>query len=266
MKPIQRIGKRKSESFVEHLPATDMQKELNALFLESYEKEQQSFQQSLASRIAMDHLKEREDKVFENHFAEGPGAYEITRSLCLCDVGDVVAEVEKDGVVYTSVVGNTSGQPNANGDIIDWSSCSNLSGNKITISDNTGYFKDSGDSIYIGDLTPNKNDKYVMMELPREDVPIAVFVCGRMLTMGILGTDVEVAYTGDKLVFEPGIVGAMVFGDRITVSVEYHDEIYHYNIGTNGMVEYVSENSSTLETTLVSTISKKAGSQITGAR
>jgi len=105
-------------------------------------------------------------------------------------------------------------------------------------------------------LTYNKNDKYAVFELPREDMPTAVFVCGRMLTLGILGTDVEVAYTGDKLVFEPGAISAISMGGRITVSVEYDDEIYHYNIGQGGMVEYLP-NSSTLVTTLVSTIKRK---------
>lgn len=160
----------------------------------------------------------------------------------------------------------------------------------ITTTDGTGIWEDYSDSIYIGDppvvdqniltapntnpyilTTPNpytyttgttisigynKNEKYAVMELPRTDLPIAVYVCGRMLTLGILGTDVECAYTGDKLVFEPGAVSAVAMGNRITVSVEYNDEIYHYNVGNDGHVVY-EDNSSTLVVTLVSTISKE---------
>lgn len=111
------------------------------------------------------------------------------------------------------------------------------------------------------------NEKYAVMDLPRKDgVPTAVFVCGRMLTLGVLGTDVECAFAGDQLVFEPGVVTAMSFGGRITISIEFHDEICHYNVGQDGVVTYDGENSSTLETTLVSTIKKKRGDQITGAK
>lgn len=111
------------------------------------------------------------------------------------------------------------------------------------------------------------NEKYAVMGLPRKDeVPTAVFVCGRMLTLGALGTDVECAYAGDQLVFEPGVVTAMSFGGRITISIEFHDEICHYNAGQDGVVTYDGENSSTLETTLVSTIKKKKGDQITRAK
>jgi len=164
----------------------------------------------------------------------------------------------------------------------------------ITTTDGTGIGDISGDSIWIGDpmdnpnyigdpnlgkltfgnpnyggitvqpstcsttfsIGYNENDKYAVMELPREgELPTSVFVSGRMLTLGILGTDVECAFTGDKLVFEPGAVSAISYGKRITISVEYQDAIYHYNVGSNGMVEYLP-NSSTLVVTLVSTIKK----------
>jgi len=221
-------------------------------------------------------------------------------------------------------IGDNSGQPNANGDIINWSGCQNMNDGEIVCntawpdetSIHTGshtnqpscdytYIGDglypNGDNLYtgIGDIEinwtpsitgppphtittvplgglsysigttnfgPNKNEKYAVMELPRKDVPMAVFVCGRMVTLGILGTEVECAFTGDKLVFEPGVVGATSFGDRITVSIEYDDEIIHYNIGQDSQVTYINERSSTLEVTLVSTIKKKVGANITGAQ
>lgn len=157
--------------------------------------------------------------------------------------------------------------------------------NKITINDETCIY--TSDSIYIGDppgtyqigdnidntpmYSPNYpysiggtstfkfglgNDKYAVMNLPRKELPLAVYICGRMLTLGILGTDVECAYTGKQIVFEPGVVSSAKFGNRITVSVEYKDEIFHYNIGRNGNIAYENEKSSTLEVTLVSTIRK----------
>jgi len=101
----------------------------------------------------------------------------------------------------------------------------------------------------------SKNCKYAVAELPRKDMPISVFICGRMLTLGILGTDVECAYTGEKLVFSPGVVGAISYGSRITMSVEYSNEIYHYNIGKEGRIEYIND-SSTMVTALASTIKK----------
>jgi hypothetical protein len=103
----------------------------------------------------------------------------------------------------------------------------------------------------------NQNEKYAVMNLPRKELPLAVYVCGRMLTLGILGTDVECAYTGEQLIFEPGAVSAIRFGSRITASVEYNDEILHYNVGQNGAVTYEGWNSSTLEVTLISTIKKE---------
>lgn len=110
----------------------------------------------------------------------------------------------------------------------------------------------------------NKNEKYAVVELDREDVPMAVYICGRMLTLGILGTAVECAFTGNKLVFEPGVVSAIAFGNRITMSIEYDDEIRHYNIGTAGQVTYISDQSSTMDITIVSTIVKKKGSSLSG--
>jgi len=130
----------------------------------------------------------------------------------------------------------------------------------LTVNPSINYWGTSGTTISIG---YNSNDKYAVFDLPREGMPIAVYVCGRMLTLGILGTDVECAFTGDKLVFEPGAVSAISWGNRITISLEYADEIYHYNVGSNGQIEYLP-NSSTLVTTLVSTLKKEV--PLTGAK
>lgn len=112
----------------------------------------------------------------------------------------------------------------------------------------------------------NTNLKYAVVELARKDVPVAVYVCGRMVTLGILGTDVECAFTGDKLVFKPYVIIATNFGSKITLSIEYDNEIQHYNMGKNGQIIYINEQPSTLEVTLVSTIVKKKGSHLVGMK
>jgi len=164
-----------------------------------------------------------------------------------------------------------TGQPNQNGDIFNWTNHDFTELVPVTISETSNNII-LDDSTFISTIgvggtgIPNVNypvsvptitftsvsDKYRILELPRDDsCPIAVYVCGRMVTLGILGTDVECAFTGDKLVFEPGIIQSILMSGRITVSVEYKDKIYHYNVSTN-----LVDNSSTLLATLVSTIEK----------
>lgn len=98
------------------------------------------------------------------------------------------------------------------------------------------------------------NQKYSVMDLPRTEMPRAVFVCGRMVTLGILGTDVECAFVGEYLVFAPGVIN-YVWNTRTTVIIEYADAFYHYNVGQNGTDMFEKE-SAKLNTTLVSTIKK----------
>lgn len=106
-----------------------------------------------------------------------------------------------------------------------------------------------------GTASINLNLKQSVFNLPRKDAPIAVYLCGRLLTLGILGTNVECAYTGKKLIFEPGIISTSRINGRVTISVEYCNETYHYNLGNEGQVEY-SPNSSILVAELVSIIKK----------
>lgn len=53
---------------------------------------------------------------------------------------------------------------------------------------------------------------YLVMDLPKNELPKAVYVCGRMMTLGLLGTPVECAYTGECLIFEPGVITLPIYG------------------------------------------------------
>lgn len=66
---------------------------------------------------------------------------------------------------------------------------------------------------------------YKTMELPRKDIPSAVLIDGRIVTLGALGTDVECAHIEGFLVFAPGVTE----GKTILV-LEYPEGNYTYNI------------------------------------
>lgn len=104
-------------------------------------------------------------------------------------------------------------------------------------------------------ITSN-HTKYLVFDLVRKDLmPTSVFVSGRMVTLGVIGTDVECAYVGDQLIFSPGVLGGMAYQDRITVSIEYSDEICHFNVGSHGTLA-IKDDSVVVDATLVSTIKK----------
>jgi len=98
--------------------------------------------------------------------------------------------------------------------------------------------------------------KYSVFELPQKSVPEAVYVSGRLVTLGILGSDVECAFSGDKLIFAPGVLNAVAYGTRMTLSLKYYNKTYHYNVGHSGTIAY-KEGSNTMDSDLVSTISHK---------
>jgi hypothetical protein len=114
-------------------------------------------------------------------------------------------------------------------------------------------------------------DKYVEFKLPKDKMPISVFVCGRMITIGLLGTDVECAYipkTSEKqddcaqLIFSPGVLSSISYNNRLTVSLDYEDEIYHYNIDTYYDVDMHTNNGALLvDQTLASVVPKKRNNE-----
>jgi hypothetical protein len=68
---------------------------------------------------------------------------------------------------------------------------------------------------------------YKSMELTRKEMPNAVYIDGMIVTLGIIGSDVECAYIGTHLIFTPGVAEAF---DTTTLILDYKDEMYHYNI------------------------------------
>jgi len=102
----------------------------------------------------------------------------------------------------------------------------------------------------------NNNEKYAVFKLPHNKLPESVYVSGRMLTLGLLGTDVEVAFTGDNLIFAPGVLTAIQFNGKITLILEYHDAMYHYNVGHNFNIIEFEEGTNKVKTTLLSKIKR----------
>jgi hypothetical protein len=113
---------------------------------------------------------------------------------------------------------------------------SSYTDNIITTNDST-YVTDT---IYTGSISggttgtikinPYSSGNPQTFDVPREDMPTYVFVAGRMLTIGIIGSDAEVCFMKDYLRFRPGIISCVQFCDVITLSIEYKDEIYHYHL------------------------------------
>jgi len=69
-----------------------------------------------------------------------------------------------------------------------------------------------------------------VMNLPKNKMPRAVFFNGKMLTMGLLGTNAECAYTGKNLVFAPGVTEGLFFPHNRKIILEYAKEMYHYEV------------------------------------
>jgi len=127
---------------------------------------------------------------------------------------------------------------------------SGSSSGQITLAPNTGTWNWGGYQIH------NNHDCYAIFELPERRIPRRVYLCGRLVTLGAIGTDVECAFAGKKLIFEPGLINALTFNGRVTVSLEYDDCTYHYNIGREGIPAF-RPNSKTLDAQLVSKIEHK---------
>lgn len=68
---------------------------------------------------------------------------------------------------------------------------------------------------------------YKAMKLPRKEIPRTVYVSGRMVTLGIIGSEAECAYAGEHLIFAPGITETL---GNTTIILEYPDEIYNYKV------------------------------------
>lgn len=152
--------------------------------------------------------------------------------------------LEINGVDPYSLNSSTSGN-------LIWTtgSGSSSNGGQITINP-------YGTGSWGGTQVHNNHYCYAIFELPERKIPKRVYLCGRLVTLGALGTDVECAFAGKKLVFEPGLINALTYNGRVTVSLEYDDCTYHYNVGSQGIPAFKS-NSKILDAQLVSKIEHK---------
>jgi len=99
------------------------------------------------------------------------------------------------------------------------------------------------------------------MKLPEEvkkKMPESIYVNGMLATLGMFGSDVDVAYTGQDLIFQSGVLRALTFGDKIKISIYFKKKIYHYKClpGSYGGMATISENSNVLDAELLSTIER----------
>jgi len=82
----------------------------------------------------------------------------------------------------------------------------------------------------ISSYSPNSKN-YEILQMPCDKMPEMVYVNGRLVTLGLMGSDVECAYLGDdKLIFSPGVLDATIYNERMTVSLFFAKEILHFNL------------------------------------
>lgn len=108
-------------------------------------------------------------------------------------------------------------------------------------------------------MTIGSNDKHCVFRLPESSMPNMVYISGRLVTVGIIGSDVQAAYAGgNKLIFAPGELDIIKYNNKITVSVDYGDSLYHYNIELTewGMVMF-EDDSTVIKAKMVSKVIKR---------
>lgn len=164
------------------------------------------------------------------------------------------------------VTSNNTGQPNANSIYTPTTTTGT-----INIGGTGG---GSSGNISITPYTPNYNpvtvtstgfgvnnpkQKYTVFKLPKKGiVPNKVYVAGRLVTVGILGSDVQAAFAGDKLVFAPGEINVITYNEKLTISLDYGDWVYHYNVELDafGQVSY-EEDSNIVKAKMVSKVAQR---------
>jgi len=117
----------------------------------------------------------------------------------------------------------------------------------------------SGTISISGTTTMNNTTKqrYAIFMLPKPDVvPNKVYVSGRLVTVGILGSDVQAAFAGDKLVFAPGEIDIIKYNERLTVALDYGDWLHHYNIELDALGQVAFKEDSNI--VIVKMVSKVA--------
>ena len=127
----------------------------------------------------------------------------------------------------------------------------------------TSGYQPYGGTISIGGSTTinYKPDHYYIMKLPEEvkkKMPESIYINGMLASLGMFGSDVDVAFTGQDLIFQSGVLRALTFNDKVKIAIYYKKKIYHFKGLPNayGGMATVSENSNILATELLSTIER----------
>lgn len=185
-----------------------------------------------------DLLQEQIDKFYEENYCSVLEGWANTGML-------YASNQNNTGGGVASTVISTSG---STGNNQSWSGQLTLGGSTANFpAINKQYSQYSSNTI-----TPS----YTVMDLDRTDAsPISVFVDGGLLTIGMLGSDVECAYVGKQLIFSPNIIYA--WKGSIRIAIEYYDEIRHYVVQeTTQSGLFKGTNTNVLNTVLMSAINK----------
>ena len=119
---------------------------------------------------------------------------------------------------------------------------------------NSGFYQ-SGSTITFASAA--SSPKYTVFRLPVKDVmPNKVYVSGRLVTVGILGSDVQAAFAGDKIIFSPGELSTATY-EKLTVSLDYGDYMYHYVIKYKSWTIEHEEESNIVKAKLVSKVKQE---------
>lgn len=141
----------------------------------------------------------------------------------------------------------------------DWTyTPSTTTGTAITYgpNDNVEWWNNST----VNTIITQQPKSFSLMNLDGDDMPESVFVNGTMVTLGIIGSNVQCSYMGNgQLLFDSGVIGdTWATGITcITISVVYSDRTCHYNIEFAQEVGIYKKGTKTLNAILVSTIPKK---------
>jgi hypothetical protein len=162
-------------------------------------------------------------------------------------------------VVFTSTGSNST----AIGNNAGWYVSPTTTTGTGSIAIGSGYSYPNSGTISIGGSTVinYKPDHYYIMKLPEEvkkKMPESVYINGMLASLGMFGSDVDVAYTGQDLIFQSGVLRALTFNNKIRIAIYYKKKIYHFKCVPDpyGGVATMSENSNVINTELLSTIER----------
>lgn len=223
-----------------------MKKEADKVETRVYYREAKDLEEKLSEQIQV----EEDNRILKElkEITNSNGTTNISTGG-ISGTGPYIGDPIDEGYTYTP---NTNPWPNQ-GYTIRPNTASN---NSIWINPSPyGYGTGSSSS----SITVGSNDKYAVFRLPEKTIPNKVYVSGRLITVGILGSDVQAAYAGgNKLIFAPHELGVVEYNNRLTVSLDYGDYVYHYNVQKNdyGKIQYEDE-STVVKAKLVSKVKQR---------